>query len=104
MRGMKHGDPDIDALFLRCQSMRVLVIDEIEALAAGVFGALDQNCTRARSRNVFARRPDGSKRPFGGLNLITSGDWWQLPPVKAANLYHNLSKRRSCGVLRRFGF
>jgi hypothetical protein len=84
--------------------MRVLVIDEIEALAAGVFGALDVNCTIARSRKPFARRPDGSKRLFGGLNLITSGDWWQLPVVKAASLYHNLGKRRSSGVPLRFGF
>ena len=28
-------------------------------------------------------------RPFGGLNLGLSGDWWQLPPVRQIGLYSN---------------
>ena len=66
-----------------------LLLDEIEALAAGVYGILDGNCSKALSRSAYARRPNGSTRPFGGLNMGLSGDWWQLPPVRQIGLYSN---------------
>ena len=41
------------------------------------------------SRCPYAKRKDGSARPFGGVNLSLSGDWWQLPPVKKIGFYSN---------------
>ena len=79
----------MDELFEQTQSMRWLLIDEIEAVAAVVFGLLHSNLCKAMSRSPYAQRPDGSMRPFGGLNLILSGDWWQLPPVKKIGFYSN---------------
>ena len=37
-QGGKKGQQDVDELFERAQSLRWLIIDEIEALAAVVFG------------------------------------------------------------------
>ena len=79
----------VDELFERTQSLRWLIIDEIEALAAVVFGILHGNLCRAMSRSPYAKRADGSLRPFGGVNLSLSGDWWQLPPVKKIGFYSN---------------
>ena len=41
------------------------------------------------NRTLYAKRRDGSPRPFGGLNLSLSGDWWQLPPVMKIGFYSN---------------
>ena len=88
-RGSKKGEQDVDELFERTQSLRWLLIDEIEALAAIVFGILHGNLCKAMSRSPYAKRKDGTQRPFGGVNLSLSGDWWQLPPVKKIGFYSN---------------
>ena len=87
--GGKKGLQDVDELFQRTQSLRWLIIDEIEALAAVVFGILHGNLCRAMSRSPYAKRLDGTLRPFGGVNMSLSGDWWQLPPVKKIGFYSN---------------
>lgn len=55
----------------------ILVIDEISMMPAWFFDLLDQVCRRVR-------RDD---RPFGGLQVVICGDFYQLPPVKAASNY-----------------
>ena len=85
----KGKTDDVDELFSRTQSLRWLLVDEIEAVAAVVFGILHGNLCRAMSRTPYAKRKDGSNRPFGGLNLSLSGDWWQLPPVMKIGFYSN---------------
>ena len=39
-------------------------------------------------RTLETRRwpPDGSSRPFAGLNVIFAGDFWQLDPPQATSL------------------
>ena len=78
---------EIDDLFKRTQSLRFLFVDEIEALAVVVFGILHGNLCKAMSRSPYAKRKDGTLRPFGGVNMSLSGDWWQLPPVKQLGFY-----------------
>ena len=39
-----------------------------------------------RRRNLFKRRPDSSSKPFGGINVLLFGDWWQLKPVSGTAL------------------
>ena len=85
----KAGASDVDALFLKALSMRWLLIDEISNLGAMVFGLLDSFLKRACRRQPYAKRKDGSKRPFGGINLIKAGDGWQLPPVRAIGFFSN---------------
>lgn len=50
----------------------VLIVDEVSMMSKKVFDILDEVGRRAR------KRPD---TPFGGLQLIFSGDFYQLPPV-----------------------
>lgn len=51
---------------------RVLIIDEVSMLEASFFDLVDFIARRVRNR------PD---EPFGGIQLILSGDFLQLPPV-----------------------
>ena len=45
----KKGLSDVDALFLRSQSIRWLIIDEISTTAAIVAGVFESNLRRARA-------------------------------------------------------
>ncbi|MDD4607328.1 MAG: AAA family ATPase [Patescibacteria group bacterium] len=51
---------------------KVLIIDEVSMLHAFQFDLLNQICQAFR----------GSLKPFGGLQIICSGDFFQLPPVE----------------------
>ncbi len=50
---------------------RTLIIDEISMLHPGDFDRVDFICKTAR----------GSIEPFGGLQIVCSGDFFQIPPV-----------------------
>jgi len=50
----------------------VLIIDEISMIKPTQFEAVNKICQ-------FARR---SSRPFGGIQVVCSGDFFQLPPVE----------------------
>lgn len=53
------------------EAVDILVIDEISMLHAWMFDMVDQVC------RIMRRDP----RPFGGLQVVISGDLYQLPPV-----------------------
>jgi ATP-dependent DNA helicase PIF1 len=55
----------------RIRSAKVLIIDEISMLHAEEFERVDFICKTAR----------GSLEPFGGIQLICCGDFFQIPPV-----------------------
>lgn len=55
----------------RWNSIKVLIIDEVSMIDGELFAKLD----------YIARRVRNSKEPFGGIQLIASGDFYQLPPV-----------------------
>ena len=58
-------------LFKRLNGTRVLIIDEISMLSGGFFDMADQVLR-------YLRRND---TPFGGMQIVCSGDFFQLPPV-----------------------
>ena len=77
-----QGFGDSHARSTKCQALRVLLIDELSMVSAELFGALEYVVKKAiRTRNTYKKRPDGSKRPFGGLNVLLCVDLWQIPPV-----------------------
>lgn len=55
----------------RVGAARVLIIDEVSMLSANVLSMVDAVCREVR-RN---------QEPFGGLQVILVGDFFQLPPV-----------------------
>lgn len=55
----------------RIQTCDVLVIDEISMIGADLFKKVDEIIKSVRSCHL----------PFGGIQLIVSGDFFQLPPV-----------------------
>jgi ATP-dependent DNA helicase PIF1 len=57
------------------KSVKILVIDEVSMMSRKIFDALD----------AVARAVRGNPAPFGGLQVIFCGDFYQLPPVPTAN-------------------
>lgn len=55
------------------RAITTLIIDEISMLDGKLFDKLECIARRVRSNNL----------PFGGLQLILTGDFFQLPPVKS---------------------
>lgn len=53
------------------RAMKTLIIDEVSMVRADMLDAIDKSLKLNR----------GSKRPFGGVRMILSGDLHQLPPV-----------------------
>ena len=80
---------DAHRLSTKCQCMRFILVDEISMVSAQLFGQLELTVSKVvRRRNLFKRRPDdGTSRPFGGMNVIMFGDWWQLKPVSGTALF-----------------
>ena len=62
------------------RDVRYLIIDEISMVSKTQL----QNASK-RLQEVTGKRGV----PFGGLSVITVGDFYQLPPVKAHFVFHN---------------
>ncbi len=70
-------DWDIDGmeqkqyLVKRITNASVLIIDEVSMLSPNMLDMVDQVCKALRR----------SQEPFGGLQIVLSGDFFQLPPI-----------------------
>jgi len=60
-----------DKLSRRMKAASVLIIDEISMLDGRMLSLVDLVCKTVR----------GSNQPFGGLQIVAVGDFFQLPPV-----------------------
>lgn len=58
----------------------ILVIDEVSMIHAWLFDLVDEICRRARKNEL----------PFGGLQVVVSGDFFQLPPVSVSSRNEDL--------------
>ncbi|OGZ78232.1 MAG: hypothetical protein A2358_04170 [Candidatus Staskawiczbacteria bacterium RIFOXYB1_FULL_37_44] len=56
----------------KIKNANVLIIDEISMIKTGQFEAVSKICQYIRK----------NARPFGGLQVVCSGDFFQLPPVE----------------------
>ena len=80
--GIGIGEKDIDIYIQKINKMKslrdrwkntgVLIIDEISMMNPDIFDKLEIIAKKIRSNDL----------PFGGIQLIVSGDFLQLPPVK----------------------
>jgi len=80
-RAKKLASSDIDNLYAQNQSLRWILIDEISMVADELLGDFESMFADAARQTVYKKRRDKSRRIFGGYNLLTFGDWWQLPPI-----------------------
>lgn len=77
--GLGNGDPDNYVSKIKTNrtklrawlSTQTLIIDELSMLSKKLFDLLDYIGRKVRKRDI----------PFGGIQLIASGDFYQLPPV-----------------------
>ena len=89
----RHADAEISLarlLALRAEATRWrwLLLDEISMNSAELLARLELRCrelVRDASVSKYAKASSQS-RPFGGLNVIFMGDWWQLEPPKGSFL------------------
>ncbi|PWG64709.1 DEAD/DEAH box helicase [Bifidobacterium callitrichidarum] len=64
----------------KIQAADILVIDEVSMLHAWLFDMVDQVCRLVRH----------DPRPFGGIQVVLSGDFFQLPPVSVSGRNNDL--------------
>ena len=94
--GNKGGKRDTSLLFRRCINLRWLLIDEISMVSAELLAELQYLVNQAvRIPNTYKKRQDKTFRPFGGINTLLFGDWWQLRAVRATSLFDHPSTARS---------
>jgi len=71
------SDQDIDLLvqkeylWKRFDTTKVLIIDEVSMLSPDFFDSLDRLCRTMKQTST----------PFGGMQIVLSGDFFQLPPI-----------------------
>jgi ATP-dependent exoDNAse (exonuclease V) alpha subunit len=58
-------------LWKRYDKTKVLILDEVSMIHPTMFDALDR----------LARAMRGNDKPFGGIQIVLSGDFFQLPPI-----------------------
>ena len=68
----RDAKPGVRIAFNRVRRCKRLVIDEISMLSGRAFDYLDFHCRKIRE----------DRRPFGGIQIIGTGDFLQLPPVR----------------------
>ena len=86
-RAKNTGTPE---QFAKYQRLRWLVVDESSTVGFEILSTLEKRLQQStRDRDTWKLRPGGERRPFGGRNLILTGDLWQFPPVKATAIYQN---------------
>jgi ATP-dependent DNA helicase PIF1 len=81
--GIGTGNKDVDLIIQKIMKMKsqrerwkltkILIIDEISMMSPDIFDKLE----------IIARKIRKNPKPFGGIQLILSGDFLQLPPVKS---------------------
>jgi len=55
----------------RLSRLKVLIIDEVSMISPDLFETIDR----------ILRKFTGSSEPFGGVQIVLSGDFFQLPPI-----------------------
>ena len=60
---------------------RWLIIDEISRVGARLLADVDCKLRAlSRGNSPFTKTKQGRQHPFGGLNVVFSSGFWQLPP------------------------
>jgi ATP-dependent DNA helicase PIF1 len=77
----------------KLRSIDTLVIDETSMVSYEMFDRMDQ----------LARTARGNDQPFGGLQVIVFGDFYQLPPVKPHEHCYQCGRKRERHTVPGYG-
>ena len=87
-----NGDAWTD-LLTRCASLKLLFIDEIETCDIQLLAQVEEKQVACSARHdMFASEGGDSqnaKRLWGGVNVVMTGDWWQLTPTGGVAVMSN---------------
>lgn len=76
-----------DKLAKHLLQTRWLIIDEISMVSATLLAQIEEKIRKAiQEQGTFKVSHDGEIRPFGGLNVLYVGDFYQLAPPDGAAL------------------
>ena len=85
MNVQTNDKTDMSPYYVRFQALRFIFIDEFSTAAIEIFAEINDLTTKhIRENNTWLLRKVGtttSKRPFGGLNMVVSGDACQFGPI-----------------------
>jgi ATP-dependent DNA helicase PIF1 len=68
----------------RWLKLNVLIIDEVSMLSPGLFDKLEnvaRNIRNPKPKRLLSNEEIGEEKPFGGIQLVLSGDLLQLPVI-----------------------
>ena len=95
------GTGDRHKQSIKCQALRVIIIDEVSMISAELLGALESVVkTAVRVKGTYKKRSNGETRVFGGVNIVMLGDFWQLHPVSGTYLASDPDLTPSYGLAR----
>lgn len=76
------------------KDVKYLVVDEVSMISAHFFHQVSERISKAKSWDTSM-----AGKPFGGVNLVVTGDIGQLKPVNAASLFsHTLVEQLNANV------
>ena len=91
---------DMSQYYIRFQALRFLFIDEFSTAAIEIFAEINHTTSKhIRKNNTWSLRKVGnttSDRPFGGLNIVVSGDAWQFGPIGSCGAVFDNPTRMQC--------
>ena len=91
------GLEEVPTMGIRCNAVRFLFIDEIEATGADTIGILQEKVLLHVSTKSPFRYRDESKedvRPFGWMNVCFLGDFWQLAPTGQVAIMSDVNAKK----------
>ena len=93
-------------LLTRCASLKWIFIDEVETCDIELLAQVEQKQIACSARqDMFAREGGDSqsaKRPWGGVNVVMTGDWWQLTPTGGVAVMSNPVKHQKNHIMSRY--
>ena len=70
----KLDQGDVEHLFIQNQRLRFVLMDEINMVSDILLGDFEYQMSRAARDTRYKKRPDTTRRIFGGYNILFFGD------------------------------
>jgi len=92
----RRDKADISTMFVKCQSLRWILIDEGSSAGCESLGIMESNVRGnvRKAADTYTMRPKkrgvaAEPRAWGGMNVLFFVDMWQLPPVRQTPIFNN---------------